>query len=304
MQGAGPLVQASLNAAASSQVAIRVYAVEKNPNAAVTLRSRVAHEPAWASVEVIESDMRELEAPEMADILVSELLGSWGDNELSPECLDGAQLYLKPGGVSIPCEYTSYVAPLSSSKLWNEVAKLGGRREHFETTYVVRAHTAWAMCDAQPCFTFTHPSAAAGRGRGRPPRSSGAAPAGGVRGGRASDLDASAAASAPDNCRWRTLRFQVPLGGALHGFIGFFHSVLYRDVEISIEPRTLSKHMFSWFPLYIPLRQPVLVQDDGEVRATFWRQASKQRVWYEWALESPALSPVHNPNGRSAYIGL
>ncbi len=39
--------------------------------------------------------MREWEAPEKADILVSELLGSFGDNELSPECLDGAQKFLK-----------------------------------------------------------------------------------------------------------------------------------------------------------------------------------------------------------------
>lgn len=30
-----------------------------------------------------------------ADILVTELLGSFGDNELSPECLDGAQKVLK-----------------------------------------------------------------------------------------------------------------------------------------------------------------------------------------------------------------
>ncbi len=30
-----------------------------------------------------------------ADILVSELLGSFGDNELSPECLDGVQRFLK-----------------------------------------------------------------------------------------------------------------------------------------------------------------------------------------------------------------
>ncbi len=29
------------------------------------------------------------------DILVSELLGSFGDNELSPECLDGVQPFLK-----------------------------------------------------------------------------------------------------------------------------------------------------------------------------------------------------------------
>lgn len=41
------------------------------------------------------SDMRDWNPPEKADILVSELLGSFGDNELSPECLDGAQKFLK-----------------------------------------------------------------------------------------------------------------------------------------------------------------------------------------------------------------
>lgn len=48
------------------------------------------------------ADMRTWAAPEPADILVSELLGSFGDNELSPECLDGAQRFLAPHGVSIP----------------------------------------------------------------------------------------------------------------------------------------------------------------------------------------------------------
>lgn len=43
---------------------------------------------------VVSSDMREWVAPEKADILVSELLGSFGDNELSPECLDGVQSFL------------------------------------------------------------------------------------------------------------------------------------------------------------------------------------------------------------------
>ena len=53
-------------------------------------------------------------------MLVSELLGSFGDNELSPECLDGAQRFLKPGGVSIPQSYTSYLAPITASKLHND----------------------------------------------------------------------------------------------------------------------------------------------------------------------------------------
>lgn len=46
-------------------------------------------------VTVVSCDMREWDAPEKADILVSELLGSFGCNELSPECLDGAQKFLK-----------------------------------------------------------------------------------------------------------------------------------------------------------------------------------------------------------------
>lgn len=33
------------------------------------------------------------------------MLGSFGDNDLSPECLDGAQRFLKPDGISIPISY-------------------------------------------------------------------------------------------------------------------------------------------------------------------------------------------------------
>jgi hypothetical protein len=84
---------------------------------------------------------------------VSELLGSFGDNELSPECLDGAQRFLKPDGISIPSlywtllfkhifrpfpiqnifhiiclfacvvfyRYTSFIHPITASKLHNDV---------------------------------------------------------------------------------------------------------------------------------------------------------------------------------------
>ncbi|PNX66057.1 arginine N-methyltransferase, partial [Trifolium pratense] len=57
----------------------------------------------WSSfVYIVSSDVRDWKAPERADILVSDLLGSFGDNELSPESLDGAQRFLKKDGISIP----------------------------------------------------------------------------------------------------------------------------------------------------------------------------------------------------------
>ena len=63
---------------------------------------------------IIESDMRCLPAAArdlglpQPDIVVSELLGSFGDNELSPECLDGVTSLLKPTTINIPQSYTSY----------------------------------------------------------------------------------------------------------------------------------------------------------------------------------------------------
>ena len=77
-----------------------------------------------------------------------------------------------------------------------------------------------------------------------------------------------------------------------------------KDIHISTEPHTISEGMFSWFPLYLPLRQPAVVAPGGTVEVHFWRQTSTRRVWYEWAITQPVTSPVHNPNGRSYHIGL
>ena len=69
--------------------------------ACIILRATCAFR--WGdTVTIVPHDMRTWDAPEKADILVSELLGSFGDNELSPECLDGAQRFLK---VSHRCSF-------------------------------------------------------------------------------------------------------------------------------------------------------------------------------------------------------
>ena len=186
--GCRPLVLASLRASVSAGIPIKVWAVEKNANAVVTLRA-MHHDLGWGdSVTIVASDMRKVrkyncqccnelcgiwysgehtthpntqghvlvllvgcllvcvlqwEAPCKADVLVSELLGSFGDNELSPECLDGAQSFLHDEGISVPQNYTSFLAPIQSSKLWNEVAKFGESGK-FETPFVVRMHQVCA----------------------------------------------------------------------------------------------------------------------------------------------------------------
>jgi protein arginine N-methyltransferase 5 len=88
---------------------------------------------------------------------VSELLGSFGDNELSPECLDGAQRFLKPDGISIPSSYTSFIQPVTASKLHNDI-KAHKDIAHFETAYVVKLHRVARLAPPQEVFSFSHPN--------------------------------------------------------------------------------------------------------------------------------------------------
>jgi protein arginine N-methyltransferase 5 len=265
--GRGPLVRASLAASEQAKRTIRVYAVEKNPNALITLRNMHVDLQWGEKVTIVDSDMRVWDAPEKADILVSELLGSFGDNELSPECLDGAQRFLKDDGISIPGNYISYIAPISSSKLWNEV-KTWKDLKHFETAYVVKLHNINQLAEAQECFTFVHPN-------------------------RDKIID---------NTRYKKFQFQIQESATMHGFAGYFDSLLFDDVHISINPKTFTTGMFSWFPLYFPLREPMYVPKGSIVECHFWRNATRTKVWYEWAVTSPDNSPIHNVGGRSYWL--
>jgi protein arginine N-methyltransferase 5 len=279
--GRGPLVRASLRASERSGRALRVYAVEKNPNAVITLQSLVESEGWGDVVTVVASDMREWAFSERADVLVSELLGSFGDNELSPECLDGAQRFLKEDGVSIPNAYTSYLAPVTAAKQWND-AKARGDLKHMETPYVVKLHRHALVAEPREVFTFEHPNRS----------------------------------NVIDNTRYAKLAFvrgEAAKAATVHGFAGYFDATLYAgpagEVHCSIYPPTHTlgpggENMFSWFPIYFPLRTPVDVPAGADVEAHCWRCVGSGKVWYEWAVTAPVVGPVHNVNGRSYWVGL
>jgi PRMT5 arginine-N-methyltransferase. len=65
-------------------------------------------------------------------------------------------------GISIPCSYTSYLCPVQSSKLYNEVRLCKEKDKHalnhFETPYVVHLQNKFQLAPTQPLFTFCHPN--------------------------------------------------------------------------------------------------------------------------------------------------
>ncbi|GAA98932.1 uncharacterized protein L969DRAFT_51195 [Mixia osmundae IAM 14324] len=298
--GRGPLVHGSLKAADRARKPIKVIAVEKNANAFVILQERKALE--WGDrVELVFADMRSFSPCCKADIIVSELLGSFGDNELSPECLDGVMRHLKPNGISIPESYTAFLAPVTTAKLCAEV--LGNETRPAETPYVVQFYNYHVLSadrtegekrlqKYQAAWTFAHPQDGL-------------------------VLDSSGLPlSNTHNTRSAHLTFHIPQAGAMHGFFGAFEATLYEDVEISINPDTVDRDMLSWFPIFFPLKTALYLPAGAEVDVHIFRltDATQRKVWYEWSAEAylwlPApsvpstekanaatLSPVSSPTG-------
>ncbi|KAH9959604.1 PRMT5 arginine-N-methyltransferase-domain-containing protein [Russula dissimulans] len=263
--GRGPLVARCLSAISRAKRDTFVYAIEKNPSAYVTLQQRKAFE--WKDqVDILFGDMRTLTLPEPADILVSELLGSFGDNELSPECLDGATRFLKPNGISIPSSYSAYLAPLSSSKLYNEV-RAGKGDTAAETPYVVMFQTVNILSGSGLPVTNSHNIRSA--------TLTFHIPHAGVLHGLAGYFEA-----------------------VLYGKIGL--SIHPNRKE------HISKDMLSWFPLFFPLRrrrsqEPLYLPSNSELQVFIWRLTDQRQVWYEWYAES--FLPVLRPPVEAPKIG-
>ena len=279
--GRGPLVTRALKASKVAEVPIELWAVEKNPNAFVLLQRHNRQD--WMNqVTLVQSDMRSWEGPyhttsvpgerfhHSVDILISELLGSFADNELSPECLDGmVHLLARPHGISIPQSYTAYLTPIAAPKLHADIAN----RAQYEPTAPETPAVVWLHA-----IDYLSPSILAS-GANRAPSSSTAQsaianseatiPAPGVipnvlkawtfeHGALADDIaDPRSLKSNAHNARRSHLRFRTRYRGVCHGLAGYFESVLYPGIELSTNPITMdakSKGMISWFPIFFPLK--------------------------------------------------
>ena len=315
--GRGPLVTAVLKAYGESQSAtsLRVVAVEKNPSAVLYLQSKQRFDPLWQQhqVQVIQTDLRSLEEQycQQANLIVSELLGSFGCNELSPECLDALLKRCRPEVQSIPARYTSFLSPVSSLKLHQEVmaqsfypdnsGRVVGQQTAVETPYVVRTHAASQMFPEQSCWTFEHPTILDDTSRkvSLVFRDNRGAISCGPGYGAVDDMVAS---NEEDSEPW-----------IVTGLLGTFSADLSPTGlhKISIAPDSFSVGMFSWFPLYFPLQHPIHVPPQGAVETSIWRKIDEKRVWYEWMAtvvdgDGNVLSttPVHNSKGRSSHVSL
>jgi type II protein arginine methyltransferase len=211
--------------------------------------------------------------------------------------------------------------------------------------YVVRTHSASQTHSEQDCWSFSHDGVAANNIAGLTrsahlefvPDITHAA----ACGGGSVPVDAAVA----QLCNANTTAMPTPI--TIHGFLGTFTADLFDEnhpsvqnllgvpgvsnnppTQISTAPCNYSKDMFSWFPLYFPLRDPLPVPAGATVGLSIWRRTDnasgfsqplatsnaagspEHRVWYEWCAkvqrsgEILAVTPIHNPNGRSYHVSM
>lgn len=290
--GRGPLVTRALQAADSVGVDIELWAVEKNPNAFVLLQKH--NERHWGGkVNVVKSDMRSWNGPSRpvdtqlgtnqdikavdigtsddgfsetnmtygkVDILISELLGSFGDNELSPECLDGVKHVMNPvHGISIPSSYTSHLTPIATPRIHSEIrSRSASDPSAPETPYVVMLH-AFDNLATTPATSANEPVILKAWEFSHFPSTD---PAGGPRQPGRGKLESEPRKSGPGtsnfhNARFTRLKFPCPSRGACDGLAGYFEAILWGNVELSTRPDEIDKKspdMISWFPLFFPLK--------------------------------------------------
>ncbi|KIV98858.1 hypothetical protein, variant [Verruconis gallopava] len=298
--GRGPLVTRALRASEAEGVSIDIWAVERNPNTICLLHQQNENE--WQSrVSIVHSDVRLWNGPTVLqqgesrtkkatsiDIMVSEMLGDFGDNELAPECLDGALHLLAPWGLSIPSSFTTFITPVFSPALYSKVLarKQVGEPTAFEIPYwtwfrsvdylsigkgsgvagsqngyrsTLTSDNRRAIGRLQrpipkvlPVWTFSHDP------KSRPNNSS---------------LNS-------HNSRYGEILFDIGNAGTCHGLAGYFECILYPGIELSTNPNTMdekSPNMTSWLTMYFPLKEPLSLYERSKLKVSMARKTDSEK---------------------------
>jgi protein arginine N-methyltransferase 5 len=56
--------------------------------------------------------------------------------------------------------------------------------------------------------------------------------------------------------------------------------------------------MISWYSVYFPISVPIQLKTGDKLEVEFWRKCDNEKVWYEWKVNKPEETIVHNLNGE------
>lgn len=246
--GRGPLLEMVMDHALEQDT---ITVVEKNPKCIPFLRGICRKMP---EVELVHGDCRDLPDLSSYDLVVSELLGSFGCNEACPEILG-----FDSAAVFIPQSFSSFLCPIYSDVLVRVSQALApaGPEPVLAPMYLAKLNSAYSPCDPQEIFEFEFP-------------------------GR-NNLNQS-----------KSAHFSGPKGMPVNALCGYFLATLYGPYRIGILPGMYDgEYCNSWFPIMFPIKEaeyPVSVEFLRRSSHTLWYEYTINGVSYrssEIALNTP-----------------
>lgn len=198
-------------------------------SATLDLAQQLARENGVDGLTFVHAHSTAVKKPAKADVVISETLGNFALEEGLLETLVDAKRFLKPGGVMIPRALKQFVAPVTASRLQDEI-DVWPRVGHGLDWSSARELALNNM--------YVKPV--------RPAELAGAASA------RAWDEIDFTAARLPSrrtgSASWKDLA-----GATVHGFALWWEVELVKGVTLSTSPHAAATH---WEQVYLPLLQP------------------------------------------------
>lgn len=227
-------------------------------------------------------------------LVVSELMGSFGCNELMPECIDSIAIpeVCSADCIFIPCSIESYIAPVTAPLLW-KIASEKRIDYPMEQIYIplvpfLKSH--------EHVLTWSFQSRFKARTN---------IPEGAMLDLRLSNYY---------NSRQFTSSFSFQAPTTIDGLAGYFIATLYpgfKPIAVSnFDPPPNERGCISWLPAYFPFTKSIYVDKGYTLEVSMTRNCNGNMVWYEWSAiaelqrlgEDPvsiAATKLHNTNGRS-----
>ncbi|KAL7719006.1 Protein arginine N-methyltransferase [Entamoeba marina] len=254
--GRGSIIILLLNIIQRYRIKAKITAVEWNLNSLATLRRR-QQEIDWKFVKVTNSIGNE----KNADLVVCNLLGNFGDNEMFPEYMNGfIENVLKENGVIVPSRHSSYLQPISDTPMHLNL---------IDTKFIYHPFSCNVfnyvpLDSSQMCFDYTYPSTLITN-------------------------------------KEITLTFTSKLDGVCHGLLGSVRISLCDNVVISTVPNETTPGITSLHPLIFPINPPIVVKKNQNLVIKMWRCSYHNKLWYEWIVIEPMVSKVFNCGGEYSY---
>ena len=263
--GTGILAQWALEAGAH-----RVYGIDMDNHILELAKTRMTQRGFADRFVAINDLSYNVNLPQQADVLISEIIGNIGDNEdFQPILQDGLSRFLKPGGKAIPSAVETFLVPVAALKAHQslhcgEVFTLNERYQlsdlmqqkniqnpfdlYYDTIIPETQHLSTARCVENFCGRWDQ---------------------------------------APQY--QKELHFTVQQPWVLCGFKGYFRATLSADVVLDISSGDIENRLSSdsWKHSFFPIEQPINVNKGDQVILNFERRYpltadSRFRQQYFW----------------------